>query len=148
EEVRETVRRLGVPPPSVVVTLLREKGCTSCHSGLGPSLPLDVPIKAMEGGCLAERPGSAPRHRLDTATREALAAYLATATRENHPSPFESRQRQLERAGCVRCHQRDSDRPPPIEQAGASLGGAFLEVLPFQRTPRLTNLHQTFTRKH
>ena len=48
--------------------------------------------------------------------------------------------------GCVRCHQRDSDRPPPIEEIGSTLGGAYLQELPFQRTPRLTNPHQKFTR--
>src|SRR5262249_8177076 len=50
--------------------------------------------------------------------------------------------------GCVRCHQRDTDRPPPIEEAGSTLGGAFLEDLPFQRTPRLTNLHQKYVRSY
>ena len=148
EEVRAAVRRHGGSRQGVVTALLREKGCTFCHPGLGTSAALDVPLKTAEGGCLSERPGLAPRHRLDAPTREAIAAYLAVAARETHLSPFASRQRQLERAGCVRCHQRDSDRPPPIEVVGSTMGGGFLSALPFQRTPRLTHPHQKLTRGH
>jgi hypothetical protein len=43
----------------------------------------------------------------------------------------------------VRCHIRDSDRPPPIEQVGSTLGSSGLEMVPYQRTPRLTFAHQT-----
>ena len=50
---------------------------------------------------------------------------------------FPARQRHLERAGCVRCHPRDTDRPAPLEAASSKLGGAYLQSIPFQRTPRL-----------
>src|SRR5262249_35861977 len=76
----------------------------------------------------------------------ALATYIPLAAREKYPSPFADRQHRLTQAGCVRCHQRDSDRPPPAEEIGNTLGGAFLQELPFLRTPRLTNPHQKFTR--
>jgi glucose/arabinose dehydrogenase len=89
-----------------------------------------------------------PRFTIDSTTRQAIAAYRTVASRERHPSPFEARQRQLERAGCLRCHQRDTDRVPPIEQAGSTLGGGFLAEVPFQRTPRLTYPHQKYTRAH
>jgi cytochrome c551/c552/glucose/arabinose dehydrogenase len=148
-EVRDLARRLGVPAREAGEALLREKGCVACHAGLGPSLPRDVPIKRTDGGCLADRPGSGPRYpALDDRTREALAAFLEVAPAESHASPVASRRRQLERAGCVRCHQRDSDRPPPIEAVGATLGGAFLQVVPFERTPRLNDPLQKFTRRH
>jgi hypothetical protein len=35
--------------------------------------------------------------------------YLQVAASEKYPSPFAERQRRLERAGCAKCHQRDSD---------------------------------------
>src|SRR5207248_1792435 len=74
--------------------------------------------------------------------------YLNVAAKEKHPSPFADRQRKLERAGCAKCHQRDSDRQPPAEEIGGTLGGAFLQETPFLRTPRLTNAHQKYTRAH
>src|SRR5439155_4881493 len=52
------------------------------------------------------------------------------------------------RAGCARCHQRDSNRPAPLEEIGRSLGGGFLQTIPYQRTPRLTNPHQKLTRAY
>ena len=69
-------------------------------------------------------------------------AYLEVASKEVHPSPFAVRQGQLARAGCVRCHQRDTDRPPLIEEIGRTLGGAYLQTIPYQRTPRLSFPHQ------
>src|SRR4029077_11247927 len=63
-----------------------------------------------------------------------------------HPSPFAERQHRLAQAGGVRCHQRDDDRPAPIEEIGRTLGGACLQEIPFLRTPRLTNAHQKFLR--
>jgi mono/diheme cytochrome c family protein len=148
EEVSEALRRLGTRDAvSAATTLLRNKGCSACHSGLGQNLPLDVPIKTVgPHGCLSDR--ETPHFKLEEGTRQALLGYLAVAGRDRYPSPFASRQRQLQRAGCVRCHQRDSDRPPPIEEIGSTLGGAFLEELPFQRTPRLTNLHRKYTRAY
>ena len=63
-------------------------------------------------------------------------------SREKYLSPYFTRQVKLARAGCTQCHQRDSDRLAPIEEAGSKLGGAFLEELPFLRTPRLTHVHE------
>ena len=143
-------RRLGVSgrnPAAVATALMGEHGCTACHPGLGPTTPRDVPIRA-EGrpGCLAGQGDRVPRYAIDAPTREALTAYLEVASSEVHPSPFAARQGQLARAGCVRCHQRDSDRPPPIEEIGRSLGGAFLQTIPYQRTPRLSYPHQKLMR--
>jgi glucose/arabinose dehydrogenase len=144
QEIRDAVRRLGGhDAKSAALVLLREKGCTACHPGLGESRPREVPVTGT-GGCLAGKIG--PRFAFPGGVRESLAAYLAEAGRDRFPSPFDDRQRRLARAGCVRCHQRDSDRPPPIEEVGATLGGAHLQELPFLRTPRLTNPHQKLTR--
>ena len=41
-----------------------------------------------------------------------------------------------------------SDRQPPIEEVGSTLGGGFLQEIPYLRTPRLTNPHQKFLRSH
>jgi mono/diheme cytochrome c family protein len=144
KEIQDAARRLAARDArSAATILLRDRGCTSCHTGLGDTRPRDVPVKNPDAGCLGEKGGV--RYAFDADSRKALRAYLAVAQKERHPSPFAARQRQLARAGCVQCHQRDSDRPPPIEAAGSKLGGAFLQELPYLRTPRLTNPHQKLT---
>ncbi len=148
EELQQAFKRLGAhDQASAAAALIRNKGCSSCHSGLGTSLPLDAPLRSSEvKGCLSGK--TLPRYALDGPTRNALTAYLAVSGREKHTSPFASRQLRLEQAGCVRCHQRDTMSSPPIEEVGSTLGGGFLQELPFQRTPRLTNAHQKYTRAH
>jgi len=149
QEIASLSRRLRAR--GVVETaqkLLHEKGCAQCHPGLGQSLPGDVPLAKVseERGCLSGKSG--PRFRLDSAAQKAIAAYLAVASREKHLSPFASRQRLIEHLGCLRCHQRDSERPPPIEAIGSTLGGAWLQEVPFQRTPRLYFPLQKYERSY
>lgn len=147
EELQQSLKRLGVPNQAAAATkLLSEKGCTSCHTGLGESKPRDVPLVKYDGGCMSEK-GSV-RFAMPAEVKQSLTAFVAVAAAEKHPSPVFERQRKLERAGCVRCHQRDGDRPPPLEEVGSTLGGAFLQELPFLRGPRLTHPHQKFTRTH
>lgn len=128
--------------------ILREKGCAQCHPGLGQSHPTNIPLAKVdeERGCLSGKSG--PRFQLDPPTRKAIAAYLQVAAKENHPAPFAARQRLIEHLGCLRCHQRDSERPPPLEAIGSTLGGAWLQEVPFQRTPRLYFPHQKYTRSY
>jgi cytochrome c551/c552 len=147
-EVAALQARLGAGSRrAAAVALLREKSCVACHPGLGPAVPGDMPLTAASAkGCLTGRSG--PRYALDDADRRAIRAYLAVAGRETHPSAVEERRRVLDRSGCFRCHQHDTDRPPPLEQANATLGGARLESVPFQRTPRLTGLLRKYTRAH
>jgi hypothetical protein len=149
EEIQAVSRRLGAHGRGdTAAALVREKRCAQCHPGLGPSTPAEIPLKdgGESRGCLSER--ALPRFRVDGPTRKAIAAYQAVAVRETHSSPFANRQRLLDHLGCVRCHQRDSDRPSPLEAIGSTLGGAWLEYLPFQRTPRLTYPHQKYQRQH
>ncbi len=148
DEINAVARRLGVRGREAAgAALVKEKHCSQCHPGFSSDAPVDIPLKASGGaGCLSGR--TLPRFVLDGPTRQAIAAYRAVAAWEKHPSPFAVRQRQVSRLGCIRCHQRDSDRPPPIEAAGSTLGGAWLEYVPFQRTPRLTAPHQKYTRTH
>lgn len=148
QEVHALFRRLRASGRDAVVALFREKGCARCHPGLGPSDPAGVPLVKIGGerGCLSGASG--PRFNLDAATQKAIAAYLAIAAREKHPSPFAGRQRLIEHLGCQRCHARDSERPPPIEAIGSTLGGAWLQDVPFQRTPRLYYPHQKYTRSY
>jgi cbb3-type cytochrome oxidase cytochrome c subunit len=149
DEVRAVTRRLGVRDrAAAAAALLREKRCAACHPGLDPAAPVDVAIRMEHAaeGCLSGR--GLPRYHADRETRRALAVYLRIARRERYPSPFEERRRLVERVGCLRCHARDTDRPPPIEEAGSTLGGGFLQYLPYQRTPRLTYAHQQYTRAH
>jgi cytochrome c551/c552 len=149
EEVNTVARRLGVHGlAATAAALIREKGCAQCHPGLGQGIPTDIRLAAADDskGCLSGR--GLPRFTVDVETRKAIAAYRAVALREKYPSPFASRQRLLERSGCVHCHQRDSDRPPPLETISSTLGGSGMESLPFQRTPRLTYLHQKYTGSH
>ncbi|MDR3635035.1 MAG: hypothetical protein P4L84_14620 [Isosphaeraceae bacterium] len=147
-EVADVVRRVGVGDAVAAASvLIRERGCASCHPGLGDVRPQDVPIARVgDRGCLSEK--SAPRFALDDSVRKALVAYLSVSPAEHPPSPVVRRREALERAGCVRCHQRDTDRPPPIEVAGNVLGGGHLAALPFQRTPRLNDPHQKFSRSY
>jgi len=149
DEIAAAGKRLGARNATgIAVALLRERRCLQCHPGLGPTLPVDVPLTDATRGCLADAPGAGPRYALDAPTRKAIARYLTLAGSDRHPAPFAARQRQLERAGCVRCHQGDSDRPPPLETISSTLGGAYLQNLPFQRTPKLTYAHQKYSRAH
>ncbi len=149
EEIHAAIRRLGVGDQATAATvLLKEKGCTACHTGLGESKPRDVPIpnpmKVFTGCLFGDKPVKYPTK---AAGSEAIDYYLGNrASKEKYSSPFADRQHRLAQVGCARCHQRDSDRPPPIEEIGSTLGGAFLQEIPFLRTPRLTNLHQKFLR--
>jgi mono/diheme cytochrome c family protein len=147
KEIQDAIRRLGARDAKTAATnLLRDKGCTSCHTGLGETLPRDVPIKNAGGGCLGKESG--PRFALTADQRKTMVSYLSVAPQEKHPSPFTVRQAKLARAGCTQCHQRDTDQLAPIEEAGSKLGGAFLQELPFLRTPRLTNPLQRLTRSY
>jgi glucose/arabinose dehydrogenase len=147
-EIDAAVRRLGATDPrGAAEALIREKRCASCHPGIGEAPTDAVPLRAgTSGGCLNGT--TPPRFALDPSTRKALEACMAAAARERHPSPCEERRRLLERLGCARCHQRDTDRPPPLEEAGSTLGGAWLQTLPFQRAPRLTHALEKLHRAH
>jgi len=126
--------------------LIFQKNCAACHTGLEKSTTQDIPIQKRDAGCLAGK--TLPRFSFAASQNNDLAVYLQFATADKFASPVYERQRRLNRAGCVRCHQRDTDLPPPIEAIGSSLGGAFLQFVPFQRTPRLTYPHQKYTRAH
>jgi cytochrome c551/c552/glucose/arabinose dehydrogenase/cbb3-type cytochrome oxidase cytochrome c subunit len=149
EEIDAVVRRLKVRNQAAAgLALMQQKGCAVCHPGLDATRPLDIPITRDQSGagCLTGK--GLPRFALDADTLLGLEAYRKVAARETHPSPFAARQRLLHQSGCLRCHQRDSDRPPPIEEAGSTLGGSNLEYLPFQRTPRLHAPLQKYTRSY
>jgi mono/diheme cytochrome c family protein len=147
KEIQDAVRRLGARDArTAAANLLRDKGCVSCHTGLGESLPRELVVKNVGAGCVGDRP--TVRFTFSAETIKSIKAYLAVAAEEKHASPFAARQQRLARAGCVQCHQRDSDRPPPIEEAGSRLGGAFLQETPFLRTPRLSHPHQKLTRSY
>jgi len=147
KEIDAAVRRLGANDRRAAADLLlRDKGCQSCHPGIGDNKPRDLPIKNPIQGCLGDTSG--PRFAFGPENRKAIQAYLAVADRETHSSPYFARQERLVRAGCMQCHQRDGDRPPPIQEAGSKLGGAFLQEVPYMRIPRLTNPHQKLTRAY
>ena len=149
EEIKAVFKRLKISERAEIgPVLVREKGCAQCHTGIGSSTPIDVPLVDMkaERGCLSGK--TLPRFNLDPEASKTLAAYLPVAGLEKHSSPVANRQRLVEHLGCIRCHQRDSDRPPPLEAIGSTLGGAWLWNMPFQRAPRLTNPHQKFTQAH
>src|SRR5262249_42374490 len=133
---------------ATAAALVQSKGCAACHPGLEPANAPAMPWPRLDPsrGCLAGTAG--PRYTLDAATRQAITAYLPVAARERHPSPFADRQRLLQHLGCVRCHQRDSDRLAPLDAAGSTLGGAWLQYVSFQRAPRLSFPCQKFTRAH
>jgi cytochrome c551/c552 len=149
EELQAAYKKLGTRDQAgAAAVLLKEKGCTACHTGLGESKPRDIPIPDnFAPGCVGTA-GSVRYSLPPGASRRAIETYRFAAASEKYPSPFAERQHRLERAGCAKCHQRDTDRQPPIEEIGGTLGGAFLQETPFLRTPRLTNAHQKYTRAH
>jgi cytochrome c551/c552 len=149
KELRETTRRLRASDlDAAAAALMRQKGCAVCHPGLGSSTPAQIPLTGADTnhGCMSSE--SIPRFTLDNSAREAIAAYQRVAAQEKHTSTFAARQRLIVHLGCLRCHQRDSDRPPPLEAIGSTLGSAWLQEVPFQRTPRLTFPHQKYIRPH
>jgi hypothetical protein len=142
EEIDAVAKRLGARGMLAAgEALLKEKRCVQCHSGLGESVALEIPIR-QAGDCRG------PRFTLDDAAKKDLGAYVAVAARDRHPSDFDARQRRLVRAGCVRCHTRDSERPSPLEEVGSTLGGAWLQMVPFLKMPRLTNAAKKYTREY
>jgi len=110
-------------------TLYKQKRCAACHGGPAE----DVPIRTPSADC------AGARYALTPTAKHEIAAYMEVASRERHPSAFEARQRALARAGCVRCHALHSERPSPLEEAGSTLGGAWLQMLPYLKTPRLSH---------
>jgi mono/diheme cytochrome c family protein len=150
-EVDAVVKRLKTRNVAAAASaLLVEKRCLQCHPGLGPTQAANIPIKIQKlGGCLGG--DTLPQFGRELERRLTVWHYWQQAqqgSKETHWSPFHERQRQLERAGCIRCHPRDQDRPSPLEVASSSVGGAYLQYVPFQRTPRLTNPLQQFTAAH
>jgi mono/diheme cytochrome c family protein/glucose/arabinose dehydrogenase len=149
EEIEQCLRRLGVTDRRAAGrALVREKGCAGCHPGLEDTLTMDVPIRSPKSraGCLAGQ--GLPRFALDAETRQSVAAYLELAGREKYPSPFAARQEQFHHFGCQRCHQRDGGRAAPLEEIGRGLWTPFLYRLPFQRTPRLTQVTAKLTPRY
>ncbi|MFO0911615.1 MAG: PA14 domain-containing protein [Pirellulales bacterium] len=152
DDERAAVRqRLKVASDSdAALALIREKGCAQCHEGLGPAPTVDMAIAPgqTDRGCLASTSSVSPRFRLSASDRTDLMAYRAVARQEKFPSPVHDRQRLLLHLGCLRCHARDREGQPPLEVAGSRLGGAWLQTVPFQRTPRLHFVHQKFVTQH
>ncbi|MCE9534354.1 MAG: hypothetical protein K8T89_25010 [Planctomycetes bacterium] len=149
DEIKAVSKTLKISERADVgAALVAAKRCAQCHEGLGQSVPRNIPLVAdpKERGCLSDK--TLPSFKLEPAAHKAITAYLPTAVSEKHPSLFASRQRLVEHLGCVKCHQRDSDRPSSLEATGSTLGGAWLWNIPFQRAPRLSNPHQKFTREH
>jgi cytochrome c551/c552/glucose/arabinose dehydrogenase len=148
-EIGALVRRMGARTRDAAAEMLvKQKGCAACHPGLPASSPQNIALaaKSDDRGCLSGK--TLPRFRIDSQTRQQIAAYRRVSAQEKYASAFAERQRLLERSGCLRCHVRDSDRPPAIEQVGSTLGSSMLEAVPYQRTPRLTFAHQAYEREY
>jgi cytochrome c551/c552 len=142
KEIDAAARRLRVSGLEAAGrALLRQKRCGQCHPGLGDA-PEDVPLRKAGVDC------SGARFSVDEPTKKALEAYRAVAAGERHPSGFEERRRMLDRYGCGRCHSRGDSRPPPIEEVGSVVGGAYMQYIPFLRTPRLEDAFSKYTREY
>jgi mono/diheme cytochrome c family protein/glucose/arabinose dehydrogenase len=152
-EIQQVLHRLRVTNRRAAgAALLREKGCARCHGGIGAPEPASVPIgpgaeSGRRAGCLDDK-GPSPRFALDDATRRAIVAYLKVARQERHPSPFAEGQRLLRHFKCHRCHARDGELSTPLEDMGRTLHVPFLYRLPFQRTPRLTQVTRRLRREY
>lgn len=146
EEIDAEIGRRGAKDlRDASIMIWREKRCAACHSldKAPPDFPA-VPWRQnhLNDGCLGGH--NSVRFPWDHSVKATLTAYVAEASRETHPSPYFARQQQLEQKGCTRCHQRDTEAASPLEQIGARLGGAWLQHVPYQRTPRLTHPHLKF----
>ncbi|MFO0822638.1 MAG: hypothetical protein U0792_05875 [Gemmataceae bacterium] len=127
EELQAAFKRIGARDvTSSAAVFLKDKGCTACHTGLGESRPRDIPLKEPKGwGCSGVNyPLGEPPHDGRGVVRKFAGLYAKIASQDKHPSPYFERQQRLAQAGCVRCHQRDTDKPAAIEEIGSTLGGA------------------------
>ncbi|HEX7897660.1 MAG TPA: hypothetical protein VF950_07855 [Planctomycetota bacterium] len=113
------LNQFDVPP------VKRGADCAKCHQA-----PIPMKGPACAGGGVID---------------DAVRAWLAVEPLEKHASPVEDRRRMLDTLGCARCHVREGERSSPLEDASSVLGGAFLQHVPFMKTPRLTFAHQKFT---
>ncbi len=122
--------------------ILSRRGCGACHlTETALAFPkIDVTLSPEPKGCVAGQ--GKVRFVLSAADQNTIWEFLRRQANEHNDAPFYWRQRQLERLGCWRCHQRDTDEPPPVEQIGATLGGAWLQRIPYQRTPKLNYIFQ------
>ncbi len=144
EEIAALQRELGASSLEAAADLLiRRKRCAACHEGLEPGEESDVPVRRASSGC----PGTAtlPRFSLAESERAALTAYLEVASLERHRAPREEGLRLLKRHRCGQCHAHAGLRPPPIEEVGATLGGSYLERIPYLRSPRLLDPHSKYS---
>jgi hypothetical protein len=103
----------------------RGADCKRCHGA-----PIPMKGDACSGGGVID---------------DAVRAWLAVAPLETRPSPIEERRRMLDSLGCARCHVREGGRTSPLEDAASTLGGAWLQHVPFLKTPRLNFAHAKFT---
>ncbi|MBM3999701.1 MAG: hypothetical protein FJ297_09220 [Planctomycetes bacterium] len=151
DELADLRRTLGADSADDLARrVLLARRCHACHAIPGGEEPVaDIPLRAGAtldrsaplDHCLGDRPSSDaryPRFAMNERQRERLAAYAAVRPEERTMSESDTRSRTLDWLGCARCHQRDTDRAPPIERIGATIGGAWLQRLPYQKTPRLT----------
>jgi hypothetical protein len=154
-EIEAVARRLHVEGPAgAAVALIREKRCAACHAGLDDAAPPGtlepVPIRTAaagpEAGCISGASG--PRFALDDESRRALAACVAAAPRERHPSAPDARRRALARAGCQQCHVRDGEGPSTLELLAGQVGDKDLRDVPKQRVPKLTQVVAKFQRPY
>ncbi len=119
KDVAAYLAQFDVPP------VKRSGDCKRCHQA-----PIPMKGDACAGGGVID---------------DAVRAWLAVAPLETRPSPIEGRRRMLDSLGCARCHVREGQRTSPLEDASSTLGGAWLQHVPFMKTPRLNFAHTKFT---
>lgn len=146
-EIQAVLKKLRVRDrKSAGPALLRERGCSRCHSGISSAPVEDVPIHPKR----AHQECSGMHFRFPEIRKWGgpLRAWMEVAATEKYPSPYYQRQRALDRAACMKCHQHDTDQAPPIESYASQLGSAWLQVIPYQRTPRLNGALEKYTYRH
>ncbi len=145
--IEATVRRLGVGTANDAGRALSELyGCRQCHPGLDESPVRSLPIRDLQGGCLSARANR--RFHLSTNQIRSLQARLQAGPERGHHSTRYHREVLWERAGCQKCHARDTDRSSPLEIIGREVWAAHLARLPFQRTPALTHAWSKYQPAH
>ena len=105
--------------------VMAELRCAACHDLPGAKPVSIIPLRAFEGGCLAERPAAGlPAFALAPGQRESLQAYGAERARTLTPGGQTTGT--LQALNCFACHERDGQGGPDAARQPYFVGDSNL----------------------